>query len=156
MSWQAAAIFMLAVLMAMLVNWARSGGLPLLAPVSQEIVFSSGPGHVSLIPQDEALNAFSSGTGVFLDARSPRLYAEGHIPGALNLPWDEFEMYSDRVMGNIPPDALVITYCDGEGCSQGDYLARELSSGGYTDVRVLTSGWSGWVEWGLPVERGYP
>ena len=112
------------------------------------------PDHAPEITLDEAFTAFSSGKVIFLDARSPEAYAEGHISGALNLSWDEFEEKCDRIIGPIPSDALVITYCDGEGCPLGDYLARELSSGGYTYVRVLKSGWLGWVERGFPSEKG--
>jgi rhodanese-related sulfurtransferase len=91
---------------------------------------------------------------LFLDARSPDLYREGHIQGARNLPWESFDDFFDPVMKDVPRDAFIVAYCDGEGCSLSEEVAKDLLSIGYENVRVLFNGWTRWTEAGLPVEKG--
>jgi len=54
-------------------------------------------------------------------------------------------------MTEIPMDAMVIAYCDGESCSLSKDLALYLFFRGYDNVRVLVNGWSRWLEAGLHV-----
>jgi 3-mercaptopyruvate sulfurtransferase SseA len=39
----------------------------------------------------EAKERFNHGDAVFVDVRSPESFAEAHIPGAVNIPMNEFE-----------------------------------------------------------------
>ena len=91
---------------------------------------------------------------VFLDARSSHDYAQGHIRCALNIPWQSFEEYIERVWGELPEDAWIVTYCDGEDCSLSEDLAKELIAMGHEKVKVLVNGWTRWLEAGLPTEMG--
>jgi rhodanese-related sulfurtransferase len=75
-----------------------------------------------------------------------------HIAGALNLPWEDFEAHFQQVMADVPPDALIITYCDGESCALSKDLALALQGKGYPHVRVLPNGLSLWKDEGLPLE----
>lgn len=89
-----------------------------------------------------------------MDARSSQDYTKGHIRGAWNIPWQSFDEYAGRIFDNLPENASVVTYCDGEHCSLGEDLAKELVSMGYRDVKVLPNGWTRWQEAGLPGEKG--
>jgi len=151
--WQALSVFLLAVILGMVINMSCSTGLNPVRPRVLEQSSTADTSPAFEITLDEAFSIFNTGKAVFLDARSPETYDNGHIPGALNLPWNEFEERCDKVLGPVPPDTLVITYCDGEGCPLGDYLAEELTTGGYFNVRVLTSGWIGWIKEGFPLEK---
>lgn len=93
---------------------------------------------------------------VILDARTPEEYAEGHIPGAVNLnfplnaapdppkfykPADELEaMYTDI---GATPDNLVIPYCASGVRSAVTSFTLHLL--GYEDVALYTGSW---LEWG--------
>ena len=61
---------------------------------------------------------------------------------------------AELLLGVIPENAWIVTYCDGETCSLSEDLAKGLIAMGYQNVRVLPNGLTRWMEAGLPVERG--
>jgi rhodanese-related sulfurtransferase len=152
--WQAVVIVLTACAVGLMVNVVRPTGLALVGDWSPEARLTTDSGESMVISLEEAERVFASGTAVFLDARSEGLYREGRIRGARNLPWQSFEAHLDKVMAEIPPDAVIVTYCDGEECSLSEDLARELVFMGYKKVRVLVNGWTRWTEAGLPTEQG--
>ena len=85
---------------------------------------------------------------LLLDVRSPGLYAEQHVTGALNIPVAEL---GDR-RGELPEglDAPIVMVCTRGNLSISGMLV--LQSLGYRNVRSLNGGTSAWAEQGLPVE----
>ena len=151
---QACAIVLVAAVLGLLTNHIRRDGLPLVADWSIGAQLTPEPGESLALSLEEARESFSSGAAVFLDARAPDLYEQGHILGARNIPWEGVDEYFDEVMAGIPLDAPIITYCDGEACSLSRDLALELFYRGYENVRVLVNAWSLWVDRRLPVGTG--
>jgi rhodanese-related sulfurtransferase len=151
---QAGITLFLAVTLGILVNQARSNRLPLVADWSPESRLTTESGESLVISLEDARKVFYSKKAMFLDARSSDAFREGHIQGAKNLPWQSFDEYVDRVIEEIPLDALVIAYCDGEHCELSEDLAQELLLMGYENVLVLINGWTRLMEAGLPVEKG--
>ena len=127
--------------------------MPLIGNWSPEARLTAETGKNMVISLEEAKRLFSAQGALFLDARPSVLYEEGHIKGARNVPWQSFGDYLDEIM-DIPEDAMIITYCDGETCSLSEDLAKELLSMGFENVRVLVNGWTRWKEAGLTTERG--
>ena len=84
------------------------------------------------------------------DARAEGEFAEGHLPGALNIPTDNF--YDYDVDGLVPIDAAVIVYCRSVTCDLSDRLAQELRLMGYQNVVVYRGGWDEWSEAGFPLD----
>lgn len=150
--WQAAALLLAAGLLALGVNAIRPDGIPLIGDWSPEARLSLENGTNLSIPIEEAEALFFSGEAVFLDARDASEYASGHIYGARNLPWMEFETAFEKVMGDVSRDVVIVTYCDGEGCGLSRELALALLAKGYTHVRVLVNGWTVWRDRTLPVD----
>lgn len=109
------------------------------------------PGAVAL---DEMKQLYDEGMTVILDARGPGEYAEGHIPGAVNIPYDELAQYLETLQSEAPMDLSVVCYCRGLACDLSDHLATELRMMGYADVKVYKGGWDGWTEAGHPVVTG--
>ena len=107
------------------------------------------PPAVSL---DYAMMRFQSEGTIFVDARYPEDYKSGHVKGAINFPYEQFEQYSSQVMPKLPFDKEIITYCDGTECEASLLLARELRDRGYKNVKIFFGGWSEWQKAGLPVE----
>ncbi len=101
---------------------------------------------------DDARTKFQAGATIFVDARYPEDYKSGHIKGAINFPWEEFEEYSPKVLPKLSLDNEIITYCDGTECETSLLLARELRDLGYKKVKTFFGGWSEWQKAGLPVE----
>ncbi|MDZ7696176.1 MAG: rhodanese-like domain-containing protein [Deltaproteobacteria bacterium] len=153
-AWQSAAMVVLACVIGLLINESRSDGLAVVADWSPETRLATDAGDSMIVSLDEAERLCLQKNAVFLDARSPKEYARGHISCAINVPWQGFESYLDRVWGVIPEEAMIVTYCDGETCSLSEDLAKELMAMGYKQVKVLLNGWTRWAEAGLPVEEG--
>jgi rhodanese-related sulfurtransferase len=135
-------------------NLVRSERLPLIADWSIEGRLKARFGEKAVISFEEAKQVFFSKKGVFLDARPPNDYRAGHIQGARNLPIEAFDEHFDKATRDLPQEALIITYCDGETCTQSNKLTRKLKEMGYENVRILVNGWSLWKKHGLPLDEG--
>ena len=151
--WQAAVIVLSAGFIGVVFNKVHPEGLPLVADWSPEARLTADSGESLVVSLEEARVLCSTEKAVFLDARSPELYAQGHIRCARNLPWQDFERFMERIVSEIPLDVQIVTYCDGEHCSLSEDLARELLAMGYERVWVLLNGWTRWLEAGFPTEK---
>jgi rhodanese-related sulfurtransferase len=150
--WQSALIISIAAALSLSVNHFRRDGVPLVRAPEAGSSGSQTAGE-SVVSIEEARALFLTNGAVFIDARPAEVYRSGHIQGALNLPADSLEESLSVVMEQIPPDSLIITYCDGESCSLSKEAALELSARGYSNVQVLVNGWSVWQDAGLPTEK---
>ncbi|MDT8271563.1 MAG: rhodanese-like domain-containing protein [Desulfomonilia bacterium] len=151
--WQATAIVVFSAALALLVNTMHPRGIPLIQDWSIDALMIDEQGLRMDIPLDEAIQAFRQGDVVFLDARTPREYAQGHIKGARLLPFDEVEEYVIEATQDLSVETLIVTYCDGEACMLSHDLALYLRGFGFEHVRVLVNGWFLWLEQGMPVEK---
>jgi rhodanese-related sulfurtransferase len=87
---------------------------------------------------------------VLVDARGPALYAEGHIPGAVNIPHGK--MIGSR-MSAWPADTLFVTYCAGPHCNGAAKAAAKLARLGFP-VKLMTGGVTGWLDEGFALAIG--
>lgn len=85
---------------------------------------------------------------VIIDVRSDREYREGHIPGAINVPFSRLE--KDR--GTIPSIGSMFVY----GANELDTFqaGTRLFDMGFFGLRIITGGFEAWKTKGLPVEVG--
>ncbi len=92
-------------------------------------------------------NALASATPgfVLLDVRSPALFAQGHVPGALNLPHGKIV---ESKLVTYPADTLFVTYCAGPHCNGATRGALRLAQLG-RPVKVMIGGITGWVDEGF-------
>lgn len=118
-----------------------------ISPGFLETAISPGITFISL---DEAADLLTQEGTCFIDSRSPSLYQAGHIPGALNLPYEDFEKIFHP--GLIPTSQNIVVYCEGGDCLSSVALAQKLVEHGYPKIRVILEGWQGWQTAGLPVE----
>jgi rhodanese-related sulfurtransferase len=77
-------------------------------------------------------------------------YRHTHLPGAINLPPEEFGKLAPQLL----PDksAAIVVYCADVDCKLAPEAAAELEAQGYTDVSEYPGGKADWVEAGLPTE----
>ena len=87
---------------------------------------------------------------VLLDVRSPRLYAAGHVPGAINLPHGKIH---ERSLTDFPADALFVVYCSGPQCNGADRAAARVARLGRR-VKKMIGGIEGWKDEGLGLALG--
>ncbi|HSW33227.1 MAG TPA: rhodanese-like domain-containing protein [Steroidobacteraceae bacterium] len=80
-----------------------------------------------------------------LDVRSPEEYASGHVPGAVNIPYDQM---ASRI-AEVPKDKDVVLYC--RTGRRAGIAAEVLAGQGYTRLQHLEGDIVAWVEKGRPV-----
>lgn len=88
---------------------------------------------------------------IVLDVNGSSSYAKGHIPTAIDYASSKGEL--DKVLAKKEKDTLVVAYCGGPKCSaykQGADKAKEL---GFTNIKHLSAGISGWLQAGEETEK---
>jgi len=150
--WQIPIILIISACIALGYNQIRANKIPLFCPWSENFSGNTFSEYVSTVSVDEAAVLFSSNNAVFIDARPESIYDEGHIQGALCLPWHLAEEKCFDIIENIPLEKDIITYCDGPSCDLCDKLAVFLCDLGFEHVRALVNGWTAWKQNSLPVD----
>lgn len=84
----------------------------------------------------------------FIDARDIADYGAGHIQGAINIPYHEYEKYKDR-LDNLPKDQVYITYCSA-ACDVSIDMAYAMAKLGFKKVYIFHGGWDEWKAAGYP------
>ncbi|MBI5170723.1 MAG: rhodanese-like domain-containing protein [Candidatus Eisenbacteria bacterium] len=98
---------------------------------------------------------FHAGRGAaFVDARSAEEYAEGHIPGAASLPFDDVYKKPELAKAFDEKGLPIIVYCGGGDCDLARTLAYALIEAGHKRVLVFKDGLPGWAAAGMPVTKG--
>lgn len=112
--------------------------------------FEAGPVEISV---GLARSLGRSGTAVFVDARTSSDYARGHIPNAVNLPYDAPDKLSRiaSIAQELSVDTLLIVYCDGVDCNKAYYVASELYDFGFKKIALMVEGLEGWKREGEPI-----
>lgn len=82
-----------------------------------------------------------------VDLRTPELFAKGHIPGAINLKYEEL----DKNLDKLSKDRTTVVYCYDIVCHLSAKAALELAKKGYK-VKELEGGYDSWTEHNLKVE----
>ncbi|MBN1240272.1 MAG: rhodanese-like domain-containing protein [Gammaproteobacteria bacterium] len=88
----------------------------------------------------------SRGGYQIVDVRYPRDFANGHVPGAINLPKGKWQNPRD-----LRKDATLYVYCYTPTCHLAAEAAAELTAQGYKVVEV-EGGWERWVQDGFAIE----
>ena len=98
----------------------------------------------------EVKKAAAEGKAVIIDVNGTQSYKNGHVPGALN-----FADVSKDLASKLPADkgALVIAYCGGPSCNAYTKAADVAKSLGYTNVKHMSAGISGWLQAGEKTEK---
>jgi rhodanese-related sulfurtransferase len=151
---QGLSILVISLLVALAVNQFRPGNISIIGDWSLETRMENADGGLMIISLEEARKLFENQEATFIDARPKEQYHEGHINGALSLPWQGVNDYFIEIAEQLDPNQPIISYCDGETCDLSHELALFLIDMGFTDSRVLVNGWSLWIKAGLPITTG--
>jgi rhodanese-related sulfurtransferase len=86
-----------------------------------------------------------------VDVRAPLDYANGHVPGAVNL-----SLVTDLSKENLAKvadkEAEVAFYCHGKHCPYSAYASAKAVAWGYTHIFYFAGGFPEWQDAGYPVE----
>ena len=102
------------------------------------------------IAPGELLRRIDRGDKVMVvDARTPTEFAAGHVPGAVNLPFQQIVKRTAEVPG--PKDGEVVIYC-GHG-PRAWIAGAALRYAEFRNVTYLRGHWAAWRRSRLRVER---
>lgn len=86
---------------------------------------------------------------LILDVRTPQEYADGHVPGAINIPYDKVEAQLERLGTDHNRELLV--YC--RSGHRAKIAAETLHQHGFSNISFLEGNMPLWIKNGLPVAR---
>ena len=100
----------------------------------------------SITPAELQARRESDAAPLIVDVRSPEEFASGHIPGAVNIPYDQVA----QRMSELQSTHGVALYCAvGPRARKGE---SALLAAGQTEVLHLEGGLTAWQQAGLPME----
>ena len=108
----------------------------------RKVAFTTGPVELERTMKNNAVHV--------VDVRATEDYAVGHIPGAVNLPknqWQDSEVLAEKLRKDKPN----VLYCYSLVCHLAAAAAVEFASKGYP-VMELDGGWRWWKDDGFAVE----
>lgn len=97
----------------------------------------------------ELKQQIDSGKTLVVEGLPEKYYRSGHIPSALNLPFDNMEELASKVL----PDrtATVVVYCGSDTCKTLPIAVERLTALGYENVTVYLGGKADWKKLGFPL-----
>lgn len=151
-----------------LAAWQEAGGEVVEGEVVQNPVgiYSGTPNPAVLAPFAEVLDAVGSPDVVFVDARTPKEFVAGHIPGAVNVNYplnalldtptywkSASELLAMYAEAGVEPDMQTIPYCSSGVRSAVTFFTLHLL--GYEHVALFTGSWNEWSTMpDAPIEKG--
>ena len=95
--------------------------------------------------------AVDAKSAVIIDVNGPASYKAGHVPGALS--WGDIR---NNLATSLPADknTLIIAYCGNSKCGAYAAAAGAAMKLGYTNVKHMSAGISGWKGAKMPTEPG--
>ena len=117
------------------------------------VVFGAVTLHAGEYPDisiAELKTAIAEKKVTLLDANGSDSFSAGHIPGAI-----DFQAQKAALAAKLPSDkgALVVAYCGGPTCGAYAAAAKAAQELGYTNIKHLSAGISGWKDAGAPLEK---
>jgi rhodanese-related sulfurtransferase len=105
----------------------------------KKMSFSTGPVEVDYFKQQgESFN--------LIDVRAAEDYAKGHVPGAVNLPQDQWNSFQ-----GLSKDKLNVLYCYSHVCHLAAKAAVKFAKEGFP-VMEMDGGFEAWQDHDLDVE----
>jgi rhodanese-related sulfurtransferase/DNA-binding transcriptional ArsR family regulator len=99
------------------------------------------------IAREDLLRRLKDGLVVVIDVRPADEFAQGHLPGAVNIPLHELK----RRLGELPKRKEIVAYCRGPYCVLSFDAVDTLRRKGFR-ARRLEDGFPEWKAARLPVE----
>jgi len=116
---------------------------------AKELVAEARASVAEIDPADAAHHAQSAVT--VIDVREPAEFAEGHLPGAVNIPRGVLEFKVNDHPALTDRDRDLVIYCKTGG--RGALAAQTLSRMGFSGIFNLTGGFDAWCGTGMPTEK---
>ncbi len=115
--------------------WGNEPSGVVAAPVELPMAPGGLPRRVSISDFIMLVNASPREVAI-LDVRSADEFAAGHIPGAINLPDDQFHANYDEMIKKVPTGVRVLIHCVAGPRAEGVYHAI-ATRGGYDNPKGI-------------------
>lgn len=139
------ALLLISSVLGVLTNTFRADGLSWILDTEKSLNPGLNPQLAARveISLDELREHLFAGTASFVDARRVESFEKGHLATAINIPAHDRTLYLDRVYQMLPPEGLIIIYCDGENCEESNDVFEFLVESGYQieNMRIFSPGW---------------
>lgn len=109
---------------------------------------------IPLLRTAQAEELWQRSSTLFVDVRSPGDYEVGHVPGAVNLPEEEFEQRFPALRPRLARAETIVVYCKSTDCGKSLWSAIRLHQAGLTQTSIYPEGWNEWSDSGHPSARG--
>ncbi len=97
----------------------------------------------------EVKEAIKEKKATLIDVNGSSSYAKGHVPGAIDYAANKADLAKALPKEK---DALIIAYCGGPSCGAYAAAAKAAKDLGYTNVKHMSAGISGWMQAGEKTE----
>jgi rhodanese-related sulfurtransferase len=97
---------------------------------------------------------YDANAALVVDAREAQDYTDGHIKGALSIPYNDAMADPDKVKKLDPAGRPIVVYCSGGDCELSMDLAKVMVENGKRKVLVYEGGFPEWERSNLPITKG--
>lgn len=113
-----------------------------------ELNFKTNPHGVKAVVDGEVKNV------TIVDVRTAEDFKKGHIPGAINIPYDKYNDFrgNETEFPGLRKDGYNYVYCYQLLCNLGQTAAKKFASTGYP-VKEIVGGYQSWVDGNYPIEK---
>ncbi|MEM3170661.1 MAG: rhodanese-like domain-containing protein [Candidatus Nitrosotenuis sp.] len=138
-------------------RWAGLAGIVMMVSAFLTLPFTYSDSQANISTQNKTVDrafveaAIANRSAVIIDARSEYQYEFGHLPGAINIPYDSNNL-SELIDKHALKNQALIVYCSSAHCNAAELLAEKLRGLGCTKISVYPGGWEEWS--GGDWERG--
>jgi rhodanese-related sulfurtransferase len=117
---------------------------------SASIALTAFAGEFPDISIAEVKAAIKAKKVVLIDVNGSDSYAKRHVPTAL-----DFDTVEKDLAKHLPADkgTLIVAYCGGPRCKAYQAAANAAEKLGYTNIKHMSAGISGWVDAGEKTEK---
>jgi rhodanese-related sulfurtransferase len=122
--------------------------LPLVLAAALAVSVAVADVSVAPVTQDALLERQQADDDALyvLDVRSPEEFASGHVPDAVNIPYDQVAAR----LQEVPKDRDVVLYC--RSGRRALIAAETLAANGYTRLQHLEGDMLAWIDQRRPTE----
>ena len=104
-------------------------------------------GFLPVINAHEADELLGNQDATFVDARSLDDFNAGHIDGAISVPSNVSPADLLQKLSAVPKSERFVVYCQFDGCSYGNEVAKRLDDEGFHNLILFKGGWQEWLKY---------
>lgn len=139
-----------------LANMLHPQRIPWAQDWSRQVEERAAKQKIDVIPLAVALEKFQTGNNYFIDARSAKDFDQGHIAGAVSIPFESLDEKFMILVELIDASGELVVYCSNRECDDALLLAIELQAIGASNLVLYIDGFDLWKKHGGATSLSQP